>query len=112
MEYNAEKFEEFVTLLGRYAPTDGLHLTGIENLGLYRASKAEHRTPTVYEPAIIITGQGQKHCYLNGHLYDYSAGKILTLFLTMPIESDIAEVTSEKPFLCAGIKLDLTRLTN
>jgi AraC-like DNA-binding protein len=66
----------------------------------------------VYEPGIVILGQGKKHCYLDGKKYDYSAGNYLSLFLPMSIEVAVVEASPQKPLLMAGIKIDSLKIAN
>lgn len=107
MKFSEEKMTELVELLARHTPQNGVNETGIAALVTYRATELQPRKSVVYEPALIILGQGKKHCYLGGEKYDYSAGNYLTLFLPMPVEASV-----EKPLLMAGIKVDLPRMAN
>lgn len=112
MHYSAEKMAEFVVLLQRYTPQEGLNYTAIPDLGTFRQTKPQERCPALYEPAIIILGQGKKHCYLRGEKYDYSAGNYLTLFLPMPIEIEVVEASVDQPLFMVGIKIDLVKIAN
>jgi AraC-like DNA-binding protein len=60
----------------------------------------------------VIGGQGSKYCYLEGKRFNYSAGNLLTLFLSMPLIVEITEASSDEPHLAVAIELDLSRLTN
>jgi AraC-like DNA-binding protein len=44
--------------------------------------------------------------------YQYGGGMFLTSFFHMPVESEIIEASPEKPLVCAGIRIDLARLTD
>lgn len=112
LDYSAEKMAEFVALLQRHTPREGLNYTTIPQLGTFRQMSSQARCPAVYEPVIIILGQGKKHCYLRGEQYDYSVGNYLTLFLPMPIEVEVVEASADQPLLMAGIKVDLVKIAN
>jgi AraC-like DNA-binding protein len=112
MRYSADKMKEFVALLERHTPQEGLNETSVPDLVTFRQTDPHHRCPAVYEPALVILGQGKKHCYVDGRKYDYSAGNYLTLFLPMPIEVEVVEASLEKPLLMAGIKIDLVKIAN
>lgn len=44
--------------------------------------------------------------------YDYSAGNVLILFFPMPVETEIVEASPDKPFLAAGVRINLGRLAD
>ena len=112
MSYSDEKMQEFVALLEKHTPQEGLNVTDVPDLITYRESSTPDRCALVYEPAIIILGQGKKYCYVDGQQYDYSAGNYLSLYLPMPIEVEVVEASEERPLLMAGIRIDLVRIAN
>ena len=112
MNCSQEKMKEFVHLLKRHAPTDGLHETGIPDFAAFRESEPHERRPVVYVPGIAILGQGKKYCYLDGKKYDFSAGNYLGLFLPMPFEVEVIGASEEEPLLMAGVRIDLTRVAD
>ena len=81
MNFSKEKMGELVSLLKAHTMREGINETKIEELVTFKASANQDRMPVVYEPAIVILGQGHKYCYLGGHKYDYSVGNYLTLIL-------------------------------
>ena len=82
MNYSAEKMEAFVALLDKHAPQEGLNVTNIPGVGMFRQTDTPDKCSLVYEPSIVILGKGKKQCFVNGRKYDYSAGNYLTLFFT------------------------------
>ena len=112
MNYSEEKMATFVALLEKHATQEGFNLTKIPDMITYRESNRPDRCALVYDPAVMILGQGKKHCYVDGQTYDYSVGKYLSLYLPMPIEAEVIEASPEKPLLMAGIKIDLVRIAN
>ncbi|MEM7126997.1 MAG: AraC family transcriptional regulator [Chloroflexota bacterium] len=110
MNYSENKMRKFVALLEKHVTSDGIHETAIPSLVTFRASSTNAKTPVVYEPAVVIMGQGKKYGYLGGKKYDYSAGNYLALFLTMPLEIEIAQASVDKPALMAGIRIDLNKI--
>lgn len=110
MEIQPSQMTEFIRLLDQHAPDEGLNLTHISDVALSRASQAMGRRPIMYEPALVMLGQGAKVCYLGDQVFDYHAGEYLVLFLPMPLEVTLYDVTPEKPGLMVGFKLDLSRL--
>lgn len=112
MGYQMDKLEKFIKLLERHAPQEQYNPTGLDNLGIFRASATQSKAPTYYEPSIVIVGQGKKRCYVGNNRYEYGDGKFLILFLPMPLGVEIIEAGSDKPFLAAVIKIELGRLAD
>ena len=112
MEDQQKKLAEFVKLLEKHTPQDGVFPTIITNLVTYRNSQLQRLNPQVYQPGIVIGAQGKKHVYLDGKKYDYNAGNFMTLLVPMPVECEILEASPEKPLLGAGIFFDRNRIAN
>lgn len=112
MNYSNKKMQAFVALLEKHTPKEGLNLTAVPDMITYRESAMPDRCALVYEPAIMILGQGKKHCYVDGQEYDYSVGNYLSLYLPMPIEVEVVEASPERPLLMAGVRIDLVRIAN
>ncbi len=105
-----KKLNEFKALIERHTSTNGLHESDIPELFLFRDSQTQGRVTWVYEPALIIAAQGEKHLYLNGKQFGYSAGQCLALFMPMAVECEMINVNEQNPMLGIGIRLDLHRL--
>ncbi len=112
MFHREEKMQEFVALLERHTPVEGMNETSIPELITYKESAPQGACAQVYDSGIAILGQGKKHCTVDGRRYDYSAGSYLSVFLPMPIEVAVVEASPQKPLLMAGIKLDIARIAN
>jgi AraC-like DNA-binding protein len=107
-----DRQEELVALLRRHASQEGMRKTRLDNLYVYKASEPLVRSPAVYEPLIVIAGQGRKRCYVGDKRYEYRGGNYLVLFLPMPVEVELLHATPEEPFLAAYIAVDLVRLAD
>ncbi|NJM06578.1 AraC family transcriptional regulator [Candidatus Gracilibacteria bacterium] len=112
MAIQQAKMDEFIRLLARHTPNEGVNTTILDNMGLFRMSQPMERTPILYEPAIFMLGQGAKVCYLGDEVYKYDAGKYLIVFLPMPLEVTVTEVSPEYPALMVGFRLNLSRLAS
>lgn len=110
MQNRTEKMNEFVKLLEKLVPEEGIVETGIDKLVLYRSSKTHKDKPQSYEPAIIIGAQGKKRIYIEGRKYEYGAGQFLTVLVPMPASCELIEASPEKPLLGLGMILDRDRL--
>jgi AraC-like DNA-binding protein len=112
MAIQQAKMDEFVALLARHTPYEGVNRTLLDNVGLWRRCQPMERTPLLYEPAILMMGQGVKACYIGDEVYKYHPGKYLILFLPMPLEVSVTDVSPEHPALMVGFRLNLTRLAS
>lgn len=112
MEIQQAQLDEFVRLLAQHTPNEGVNVTTLSNVGLSRMSQPMERTPVMYEPAIVMLGQGAKVCYIGDEVYNYHAGEYLILFLPMPLEVTVTDVSSEHPGLMVGFRLNLSRLAS
>ena len=112
MTMQQSKLKEFVRLLEQHAPNEGTNPTILDNVGLWRRSQPMERTPFMYEPVILMMGQGCKVCYIGDEVYKYSSGEYLIVFLPMPLEVTVMDVSPEHPVLMIGFRLNLSRLAS
>ncbi len=112
MAIQQAKMDEFVRLLARHTPHEGVNMTVLDNVGLWRRSQPMERTPILYEPAILMMGQGVKIAYIGDEVYEYHPGKYLILLLPMPLEVTVPDVSPECPALMVGFRLNLSRLAS
>ncbi len=110
MTIRQAKTADYVALLAQHATDEGMNRTALDTVITYRASAPEQCKKMVYEPMIVLGGQGQKQGTLNGQRYTYSAGNFLAVLLPMPIEVELVEATPDKPFLATYIRVDLQRM--
>lgn len=112
MSYSNENMAELVTLLEQHSPHNGLNYTALSDVGTFRETDQRGRCSAVYEPAIMILAQGSKQLYVDGQKYSYGAGKYMTFFLPLPVESEIIEASEDKPLLAACFRVDLVKIAN
>lgn len=112
MAIQQAKMDEFIRLLARHTPDEGVNRTILDNVGLWRRCQSMARTPILYEPAILMMGQGVKTAYIGHEVYQYHPGRYLILFLPMPLEITVTEVSPEHPALMVGFRLNLSRLAS
>lgn len=112
MDIQQSQMDEFIRLLEQATPDEGQNLTRLNHVGLARISHPQERIPIMYEPALVILGQGAKICHIGDRVFKYHTGEYLILFLPMPLEVTIYEVSPEKPALMVGFRLDLSRLAS
>jgi len=61
--------KRLASLLDEVAVHEGMHRTLVEGVEVSRVSKPVPRAPVVYEPKILIVGQGRKRAHLGGEVY-------------------------------------------
>jgi AraC-like DNA-binding protein len=61
--------------------------------------------PVVYEPSIVIVGQGKKIGYLGDQVYTYDPFNYLVLSVPLPFECETL-ATPEEPYLSVAVRVD------
>lgn len=97
------------SLLNTLATAEGMQPTALDGVQLMRASQPLRRMQVLYEPGIVIVGQGRKRGYLGDEVYTYDAHNYLVLSVPLPFECE-TEASPEKPMLAVSIRVDLTML--
>src|SRR3954470_21559849 len=105
MGHQAEDRKRLASLLNELAVHEGPQRTLIEGVELSRRSQPSQRIPVVYQPNIVIVGQGRKRCYLGGQVYQYDPFNYLVLSVPLPAESEW-EASPEEPVLILAINPD------
>ena len=72
------------SLLGALAAKEGMHPSALEGVQLMRASRPIPRTQVLYQPGIVIVGQGRKRGYLGDRVFTYDAHNYLVLSVPLP----------------------------
>ena len=106
---DAGRRRRLVELLDALTGTDGTRPTPVPGVELWRASKPIPRHPVVYQPEIVIVGQGRKVGYLGGKVYHYDPYNYLVLPVPLPFECE-TQATANEPLLAVTIALDPTML--
>ena len=96
-------------LLNEVAVEEGVHSTLIEGVEVVRRSQPMSRTPVVYEPKIVVVGQGRKRVYLGNKVYQYDPLNYLVLAVPLPAECEW-EASPEEPVLLVAIDVEPTML--
>ncbi|MFZ1944467.1 MAG: AraC family transcriptional regulator [Acidobacteriaceae bacterium] len=97
-------------LLNALTTGEGTRPSTLDGVQLMRAALPQPRTPVLYEPSIVIVGQGRKRGYLGGKTYIYDPHNYLVLSVPMPFECE-TEPGPEGPMLAVSIGIDLSVLS-
>ncbi len=98
-----------VELLDVVAVHEGAHPTRIEGVEVWRASAPIPRHLVVYQPKIVVIGQGHKRGYLGDRTYLYDPQNYLVLTVPLPFECETL-ATLDEPLLGISVTLDPTVL--
>jgi AraC-like DNA-binding protein len=97
-------------LLNALTTGEGTRPSTLDGVQLMRAALPQPRTAVLYEPSIVIVGQGRKRGYLAGRTYIYDPHNYLVLSVPMPFECE-TEPGPDGPMLAVSIRIDLAVLS-
>jgi len=100
------KLSPLAPLLRKQAVVEGVSDSNLKQVKYHRAGRSTIRGPIVYEPAIVIVGQGRKIGYLGGSTFTYDPENYLVVSVPLPFECSI-DTEGTEPYLAISITLDL-----
>ncbi len=109
MDGQEENRKRLARLLDEVAAQEGIHQTPIEGVRVARHSAPKPRTPVIYEPMIVVIGQGCKRGYLGEAVYIYDPFNFLVLSVPLPVECEW-EASPDEPLLLVTIAVEPTML--
>jgi AraC-like DNA-binding protein len=105
MSDQGDNRQRLASLLDEVAVQEGVQRTLVEGVEVVRVSQPVPRAPIVYQPKILIVGQGRKRAYLGGEVYRYDAYNYLVLSVPLPAECE-TEASPEEPLLLLAIHVE------
>ena len=109
MDGQNENRKRLARLLDDVAGQEGIHQTLVEGVRVARHSEPQPRTPVIYEPMIVVIGQGRKRGYLGDEVYVYDPFNYLVLSVPLPVECEW-EANPEEPLLLVAVRVEPTML--
>ena len=106
---NGGQQRRLVELLAANTAQEGIYPTSVAGVETWRFSASIPRHPVVYQPKIVVIGQGRKRGYLGDATYRYDPHNYLVLSVPLPFECE-TEVTPGEPLLGITVALDPVRL--
>ncbi len=97
---------ELTRLLVRLAANEGVNPTAWPELFLIRANRPIARHQVVYKPCLCIVAQGRKQAFFGDRVVTYDPNNFLIVSLQLPIEAEIVEASTERPFLGLVLEID------
>lgn len=107
-----ETLARLAAIIARHAPADGAYPTPLPGVSLLRASTPTMPMPVVYEPALCLVAQGRKQAILGSATYVYDATNYLVASVGMPVMGSVIQASSDQPYLCLRLDLDMTVLSD
>src|ERR1700728_3309391 len=104
MNGQSDMRKRLASLLDEVAVEEGTQGTPVEGVHVSRVSKGVPRAPVVYQPKILVVGQGRKRGYLGGEIYTYDPFNYLVLSVPLPAECE-TEASPEEPLLLIAINV-------
>jgi AraC-like DNA-binding protein len=109
MDGQNENRKRLARLLDDVAVQEGIQQTPVEGVRVARHSEPQPRTPVIYEPMIVVIGQGCKRGYLGDEVYVYDPFNYLVLSVPLPVECEW-EASPSQPLLLVTIGVEPTML--
>lgn len=100
-------YRELADLIAQHTAADGVHPTSIPRLSLIRMSQPTEPLHALHQPSLCIVVQGKKQVMLCEQMIDYSAGRHLVVSVDVPIVGQVVQATTDEPYLCLRLDLDL-----
>ena len=83
-------------------------ITDVPGLTLYRRTHPMPPASGTYEPSLAVVAQGRKRVALGPTSFIFDESRFLLTSLDLPIIGQVIEASDEKPFLCLGLKLEMS----
>lgn len=97
--------ERLVELLDSLATVEGPSPSILEGVQLIRSNKYTPPIPIIYDPCIVIVGQGRKIGYLGDQVYTYDPYNYLVLSVPLPFVCE-TKASPEEPLLAVSMRVD------
>ncbi|MDA3786725.1 MAG: AraC family transcriptional regulator [Deltaproteobacteria bacterium] len=97
--------ERLVELLDSLATVEGPSPSILEGVQLIRSNRYTPPIPIIYDPCIVIVGQGRKIGYLGDQVYTYDPYNYLVLSVPLPFVCE-TKASPEEPLLAVSMRVD------
>ncbi len=81
--------------------------TDVPGLTLYCHIAPTPPGAATYEPIVAVVVQGRKQVELGANTFIYDGSRYLLTALDLPVVSRVVEASSETPYLCLRLKLEM-----
>ena len=94
-----------LALLRALAPVEGYNLTALPDVRVLRSDQPLADTPVLYDPGIVIVGQGAKRGYFGDEVFVYDEQHYLAVAVPVPFTMQ-SDGSPERPLLALYLHLD------
>jgi len=98
--------QQIKQLIESKVSADGMVVTELKGVKLFRFTEPLQGAPAVYDPAVIAIVSGAKEAILDGKSYVYNSSHYMCCAMSMPVEAGISKASPENPLLGVYISLD------
>jgi len=95
---------ELKNIMASLALREGESPSALPGVTFLRHSRSQPRAPALYQPGVVILGQGRKRGYLGPQVYEYDADNYLVLAVPLPAECEII-ASPQEPMI--SMRLDV-----
>jgi AraC-like DNA-binding protein len=103
-----ETLKTLADRIARLVPNDGVHATAVPRLTLVRMSSPTEPSHHLMQPAVCIIVRGRKQTIVGDRVLTYGAGQHLVVAVDVPIIGQIIEATSDEPYICIRLDIDVS----
>ena len=102
----AEYRHDIAALLSSFNLAEGVSTSPLEELRFLKVSGPSVRQPIIYDPQIVIVGQGRKIGYLHNKVFTYDVDNFLLLSVQLPFECETS-TDAGRPYLAVSVDIDI-----
>ena len=97
--------EELKEIMASLAIREGESPSALPGVIFLRHSRSQPRAPAIYQPGVVILGQGRKRGYLGPEVHTYDADNYLVLAVPLPAECEVI-ANPQEPMLSMRLDVD------
>lgn len=97
--------EELKNIMASLAIREGESPSSLPGVTFSRHSQSQPRAPAIYQPGVVILGQGRKRGYLGHEVYEYDADNYLVLAVPLPAECEVI-ASPQEPMISMRLDVD------
>ncbi|OLN25875.1 putative transcriptional regulator YqhC [Desulfovibrio sp. DV] len=97
--------EELKNIMASLAVRECESPSALPRVTFSRHSRSQPRAPAIYQPGVVILGQGRKRGYFGPEVYEYDADNYLVLAVPLPAECEVI-ASPQEPMISMRLDVD------